>query len=91
MGETEPNDSQPVRKSCRPTQTPDHYYGFLADGRVEDSIMVDDDPTSYLDAIKSYDSDKWQDAMKSDIDSMHINKAWSLEDVHKGSVPIGCK
>ena len=53
--------------------------------------MVDDDPTSYLDAVKSDDSDKWQDAMKSEIDSMHVNKVWTLEDVPKGSVPIGCK
>ena len=28
VGETEPNNSQPVRKSSRPTRAPDRYYGF---------------------------------------------------------------
>ena len=29
--------------------------------------------------------------MNSEIESMHINKVWTLENVPKGSIPIGCK
>ena len=72
-------------------RSPDRYYRFLVDGGIEDNIMMDDDPVSYDEAIQSRDSVKWQDAMNSEIESMHINKVWTLENVPKGSVPIGCK
>ena len=91
MGEPETTFPQPIRRSTRVIRSPDRYYGFLVDGGIEDSIIVDDDPVSYDEAIQSRDSEKWQDAMNSEIESMHINKVWTLENVPKGSVPIGCK
>ena len=53
--------------------------------------MMDDDPISYDEAIQSTDSGKWLDDMNFEIESMHINKVWTLENVPKGSIPIGCK
>ena len=91
VGETEMMVQEPVRKSTRVIRLPDRYYGFLVDGGIEDSIMMDDDPVSYDEAIQSKDSGKWLDAMNSEIESMHINKVWTLEDVPKGSNHIGCK
>ena len=91
MGEPEAMVQQPVRKSTRVIRSPDRYYGFLVDGGIEDNIMMDDDPLSYDEAIQSRDSGKWLDAMNSEIESMHINKVWTLENVPKGSIPIGCK
>ena len=35
--------------------------------------------------------EKWLDAMKSEIDSMHSNQVWILVDPSKGIVPIGYK
>ena len=39
----------------------------------------------------SKDSDRWQDAMKSEMDSMYTNKVWTLVDAPEGVNPIGCK
>ena len=39
----------------------------------------------------SKDSDKWQDVMKSEMDSMYTNKVWILVDAPEGVNPIGCK
>ena len=67
MGEPETMVQQPVRKSTRVIRSPDHYYRFLVDGGIEDSIMMDDDPVSYDEVIQSKDSGKWLDAMNSEI------------------------
>ena len=53
--------------------------------------MMDDNHVSYDEAIQSKDSRKWLDAMNYEIESMYINKVWTLENVPKGSNPIGCK
>ena len=39
----------------------------------------------------SIDSEKWQEAMNSEMDSMYSNKVWNLVDAPEGIVPIGCK
>ena len=91
MGEAELNVPQPIRKSNRTIHTPDHYYGFLVDGGVEDSVIEDNNPISYQEAIQIMDSERWLNVMKSEIKSMHQNKVWTLHDVPKGTVPIGCK
>ena len=65
MGEPDTVVQQPVRKSTRVIRSPGRYYGFLVDGGIEDSIMMDDDHVSYDEAIQSKDSGKWVDAMNS--------------------------
>ena len=37
------------------------------------------------------DSVKWQEAMKSKLDSMHQNQVWDLVQLPEGIVPIDCK
>ncbi|KAK4380942.1 Retrovirus-related Pol polyprotein from transposon TNT 1-94 [Sesamum angolense] len=37
------------------------------------------------------DSDKWLEAIKSEMDSMGSNQVWSLVDPSKGVKPVGCK
>ena len=49
--------------------------------------MEDRDIKSMLDI----DSEKWMEAIKSEIDSMHFNQVWSLVDLPEDIVPIGCK
>ncbi|KAL0411190.1 UNVERIFIED_CONTAM: Retrovirus-related Pol polyprotein from transposon TNT 1-94 [Sesamum latifolium] len=36
-------------------------------------------------------SDKWLEAMKSEMDSMGSNQVWTLVDLPKGARPVGCK
>ena len=39
------------------------------------------EPTNYEEAMMSPDSDKWLEAMKSEIGSMYENKVWTLVDL----------
>ena len=50
-----------------------------------------DDPNTFDEAMSDIDSKKQLDAMKSEIDSMHSNQVWTLVDLPKGIIPIGCK
>ncbi|RVW13452.1 Retrovirus-related Pol polyprotein from transposon TNT 1-94 [Vitis vinifera] len=51
----------------------------------------DDDPKNYEEAMQSLDRNKWQEAMESEIESMKINKVWTLVEASKDIKPIGCK
>src|SRR4051794_41463905 len=49
-------------------------------------MLVDntDDPATYEEAMMSPDSNKWQEAMKSEIGSMYENQVWTLVDLPDG-------
>ena len=38
--------------------------------------------------MSDIDLEKWLDAMKSEIDSMHSNQFWTLVDPSEGIIPI---
>ena len=40
-----------------------------------------DEPTNYEEAMVSLDSEKWLEAMKSEMGSMYENKVWTLVDL----------
>ena len=50
-----------------------------------------DDPKTYDKAISYINSEKWLEAIRSEIDSMHSNQVWTLVNPSEGIVPIGCK
>ncbi|KAL0445778.1 UNVERIFIED_CONTAM: Retrovirus-related Pol polyprotein from transposon RE2 [Sesamum latifolium] len=41
--------------------------------------------------MSDIDSDKWLEAIKSEMDSMGSNQVWTLIDPPKGARPVGCK
>ena len=45
---------------------------------LEVMLLDHDEPTNYEEAMMSPDSDKWLEAMKSEIGSMYENKVWTL-------------
>ena len=49
------------------------------------------DPNTYNEAMLDIDFERWLEAMKSELDSMHSNQVWTLVDSPEGTVPIGCK
>ena len=81
---------QPVepRRSGRVTRVPDRWTGE-AFGLVSDH--QEQDPTRYDEAIADIDADKWQEAMKAEIESMYFNQVWDLVPAPEGIKPIGCK
>ena len=51
-------------------------------------LLDHDEPTNYEEAMMSLDSDKWLEAMKSEIGSMYENKVWTLVDLPDDRRPI---
>ena len=43
-------------------------------------LLYHDEPTNYEEAMMGPDSDKWLEAMKSEIRSMYEKKVWNLVD-----------
>ncbi|KAK1662526.1 hypothetical protein QYE76_050685 [Lolium multiflorum] len=58
--------------------TPDWYDPCLNVMIVDNN---DEDPATYEEAMMSPDSNKWQEAMKSEMGSMYDNKVWTLVDL----------
>ena len=66
-------------------------YGFLITDDNDVLIVDQSEPTSYQEAINSHDSEKWLEAMKSEMQSMYDNQVWTLIDPIDGLKTIGCK
>ena len=65
--------TQDLRRSDRIRQYPERY-GFLVTDNHDVILMDHDEPASYQEAISSTDSDRWLEAMKSEMQSMYDNQ-----------------
>ena len=65
------------RKTTR-TRTASEWYG---DPVLKVILLDNNEPTSYGEAMVGPNSDKWLEAMESEIGSMYQNKAWTLVDL----------
>ena len=65
------------RRSTRTCTTPEWYTNPV----LEVMLLDHDEPTNYEEAMMSPDSDRWLEAMKSEIESMYENKVWILVDL----------
>ena len=84
------NQTQGPRRSSRVRNEPERY-GFLVTQTDEVLFIDDDEPSNYAEAMKGPDSEKWLEAMDSEMDSMSENQVWSLVDLPDGVRPIECK
>ncbi|KAK8515201.1 hypothetical protein V6N12_019249 [Hibiscus sabdariffa] len=83
-------ETQPLRRSTRERHEPERYE-FLVTTHG-DVILVDhDEPKTYQEAVASPDSEKWLEAMRSEMDSMSENQVWTLVEPPEGIKLIGCK
>jgi hypothetical protein len=62
-----------------------HMYENTSD------IGIETDPTSFKEAMKSWHSCEWLDAMKDEMKSMSTNDIWNLVEIHKVVKIVGCK
>ncbi|KAK1631341.1 hypothetical protein QYE76_005656 [Lolium multiflorum] len=76
--ETSNETATEPRRSTRERATPDWYDPCLNVMIVDNN---DEDPATYEEAMMSPDSNKWQEAMKSEMGSMYDNKVWTLVDL----------
>ena len=65
------------RRSTRVRSAP-QWYGNPV---LEVMLLDQGEPTNYEEAMMSSDSDRWLEAMKSEIGSMYENKVWTLVDL----------
>ena len=84
-------ETQIVRRSGRIRQEPERYYGFLLIENGDLMLIDQDEPLTYQDAMNSPNSERWLEAMKSEMDSMFDNQVWTLVDPPEEVKPIGCK
>jgi len=54
-------------------------------------LLNNDEPATYVEVMADPDSERWQDAMKSEIESMKENQVWNLIDPPDGVRTIECK
>ena len=73
------------RRSTR-VRTAFEWYGSAV---LEVMFLDNGEPTSYGEAMVGLDSDKWLEAMKSEIGSMYENKVWTLEEPLDGHKAVG--
>nr|GEU72512.1 Pol polyprotein [Tanacetum cinerariifolium] len=55
------------------------------------SFMVENEPTSYQEAVTSSEGHQWKEAIKSEINSILQNHTWELMDLPPGCKPLGYK
>ncbi|KAL4334311.1 hypothetical protein GQ457_07G006670 [Hibiscus cannabinus] len=82
-------ETQPLRRSTRERHEPERY-GFLVTTHGDVILVDQDEPKTYQEAVASPDSEKWLEAMRSEMDSMSDNQVWTLVESPEGIKPIGC-
>ena len=65
------------RRPARVWSAPEWYGNPV----LEVMLLDHDEPMNYEEAMMSPDSDKWLEAIKSEIGSMYENKVWTLIDL----------
>ncbi len=55
------------------------------------TLIEEDEPAIYAEAVAGPDFKKWLEAMRSEIESMYTNQVWTLVDPPEGVKPIGYK
>ena len=53
--------------------------------------VVDDVPSTFLEAVRSTENDRWKNAMEEEMQSLQKNETWKLTQLPKGKKAIGCK
>ncbi|GKA54011.1 retrotransposon protein, putative, ty1-copia subclass, partial [Tanacetum coccineum] len=88
--EVEPQNVRvPIRRSARIPQVPDRY-GYYVD--IEEYELGDlDEPPNYKAALADPESDKWLEAMNTEMQSMKDNQVWYLVDLPSNGRTVGCK
>ena len=75
--ETSDQVTTELRRSTRTRSAPEWYGNPI----LEVMLLDNGESTNYEKAMMGLDSDKWLEAMKSEIGSIYENKVWTLVDL----------
>ncbi|KAK8640461.1 hypothetical protein V6N13_008214 [Hibiscus sabdariffa] len=76
-------ETQPLRRSTRERHEPERY-GFLVTTHGDVILVDQDEPKTYQEVVTSPDSEKWLEAMRSEMNSMSENQVWTLVEPPEG-------
>ena len=89
-----PNTDTPnMPRRSRRVIRPPVKLTLMGESYLTISKSLEDDPTSYYEAIDDKDFGFWKEAMKSELESMYSNNVWTLVDLPRGLNPLvvnGC-
>ncbi|KAL4310633.1 hypothetical protein GQ457_01G017150 [Hibiscus cannabinus] len=77
-----------VRSMMSHTDLPTSFWGYAVEATA---FTLNHEPKTYQEAVASPNSEKWLEAMRSEMDSMSENQVWTLVEPPEGIKPIGCK
>ena len=86
VDEVQQPEEQVLHRSTRIVHAPKWYMGLH-----EVSVFDTEDPLTYAEAMDRPDSDKWLEAMRSEIQSMYDNTVWNLVVPLDGVKPVANK
>ena len=81
----ENQSTQELRHSKRPKNGTNFGPEFIT------AFLIEDDPKTYQEAIKSVDATFWKDAIHSELELIMSNHKWDLVELPRGCKIIGCK
>ena len=61
-----------------------HNHVPPLNGMVIVMLVEQDEPATYKEAMEGPESEKWLEAMKSEIGSMYDNQVWTMVDIPEG-------
>ena len=53
----------------------------------KDELIIDEDPTTHMEAMLNINFKKWHEAIKFEMESMYANQVWYLVDPSEGLDP----
>jgi len=81
-----PGTSQTPKYSLRKNRKTDGY-----NLNAEYLLAIDDEPTTYSEAVESDEAKEWKTAMNEEYNSLMKNQTWVLTSLPQGRQPIKCK
>ena len=81
----ENHSTQELRRSKRPKNITNFGLDFIT------AFLIEDDPKTYQEAMKSVDATFWKDVIHNELESIMANHTWELVELPRGWKTIGCK
>jgi len=79
------------RRSIRARHAPEKYMLLMTTGPRDILLLDNEEPNTYTKVVMGPESEKWLEAMRSEMDSMKDNRVWNLVDPPDGVRAIECK
>jgi hypothetical protein len=77
-----------LRRSTQVRNPPIRYDDYVSSVAL---ISNDGEPSCYQEAMEVFESVKWKEAMKEEMDALDMNKTWDLVELPKERKVVDCK